>query len=192
MSARPTQAVTGMRFAPYLESEEAHLDCLDDRAAEDLGNIVAAYDLPEQAAEPIAHFYRDVMGVAATVHQESSATVVHVPVGIGQEFIFHKNDRPNADYDGHHVQVYVADFSGPHRELSELSLIREESDQQQYRVENVVDPASGETTLFTIEHEIRSMRHPLFFQLIVNRDAGQSSLNYAPGHDPFLWATPSD
>ena len=39
----------------YLESEEAHMDCLDDRAAEDLGNIVAAYlefDVPEQAAEP--------------------------------------------------------------------------------------------------------------------------------------------
>jgi hypothetical protein len=46
--------------------------------------------------------------------------------------------------------------------------------------------------MFTIEHEIRSMRNPLFLQLIVNRDPGQSSLNYAPGHDPFLWATPSD
>jgi hypothetical protein len=113
------------------------MDCLDDRAAEDLGNIVAAYefDLPEQAAEPIAHFYREVMGIAATVHQESSATVVHVPVGIGQEFMFRESDRPIADYDGHHVQVYVADFSGPHRELRELSLIKEESDQQQYRVE---------------------------------------------------------
>jgi hypothetical protein len=78
------------------------MDCLDDRAAEDLGNIVAAYlefDVPEQAAEPIVY-----------------------------------------------VQVYVADFSEPHRELSELSLIKEESDQQQYRIENVVDSASGETT----------------------------------------------
>jgi hypothetical protein len=46
--------------------------------------------------------------------------------------------------------------------------------------------------MFTIEYEIRSMRNPLFLQLIVNRDPGQSSLNYAPGHDPFLWATPSD
>ena len=41
MSARPTQALTGTRFAPYLQSEEAHMDCLHDRAAEDLGNIVA-------------------------------------------------------------------------------------------------------------------------------------------------------
>lgn len=105
------------------------MDRLDDRAAEDLGNIVAAcveFDVPEQAAEPIAHFYRDVMGVAATVHQESSATVVNGPVGIGQEFIFRESDRRIADYDGHHV----TDFSGPHRGLSELSLIKEESDQR--------------------------------------------------------------
>jgi hypothetical protein len=183
-----------MRFVPYLEREEAHMDCPDDRAAEDLRNIVAAYvefDVPEQAAEPIAHFYRHVMGVAATVHQESSATVVHVLVGIDQEFVFPESDRPIADYDGHHVQVYVADFSGPYRERSELSSIKEESDQHQYRVENIVDPASGET-VFTIEHEIRSMRHPLFMRLIVNREPGQSSLNHAPGHDAFLWATPSD
>lgn len=42
------------------------MDRLDDRAAEDLGYIVAAcveFDVPEQAAEPIAHFYREVMGL---------------------------------------------------------------------------------------------------------------------------------
>jgi hypothetical protein len=130
------------------------MNCPDDRAAVDLGNILAAYvefDVPEQAAAAIgADFYRDVMGIAATV-----------------------------------------DFSGPHRELNELSLIKEESDQQQYRVENILAPASGET-VFTIEHEIRSLRHLLFMQLIVNRDPAQSNQNYAPGHDPFLWATPSD
>ena len=93
---------------------------------------------------------------------------------------------------GHHVQVYVADFSGPHRVLSELSLVKEERRAATPRRENIVDPASGETNVFTIEHEIRSMRHPLFMRLTVNRDPGQRSLNYAPGHDPFLWATPSD
>jgi hypothetical protein len=89
------------------------------------------------------------------------------------------------------VQVYVADFSGPHRKLRERLLIKEESDQHQYRFENIVDPASG-ATVFMIEHEVRSMKQPLFMRPLVNRDPGQSNLNYAPGHDEFLWATPSD
>jgi hypothetical protein len=156
-----------------------------------LGIAYVEFDVPEQAAEPIAHFYRDFMGVAATVHQESSATFARVPVGIGQEFIFRETDRPIPAYDGHHVQVYVADFWGPHRKLSERSLIEEESDQHQYRFENLVDPASGKT-VFMIEHEVRSMEHPLFMRPLVNRDLGQSNLNYTPGHDAFLWATPSD
>ena len=37
-----------------------------------LGIAYVEFDVPEQAAAPIAHFYRDVMGVAATVHQESA------------------------------------------------------------------------------------------------------------------------
>jgi hypothetical protein len=156
-----------------------------------LGIAYVEFDVPQQAADPIAHFYRDIMGVPATVHQESSATFARVPVGISQQFIFRETDRPIPDYDGHHVQVYVADFSGPHRKLGELSLIKEESDQHQYRFENIVDPANGKT-VFMIEHEVRSMKHPLFMRPLVNRDPGQSNMNYAPGHDALLWAAQSD
>ena len=74
---------------------------------------------------------------------------------------FRETDRPIPHYDGHHVQVYVADFSGPHRQLQEKGLISEESDQHQYRFKDIVDPETG-APLFTIEHEVRSMRHPLY------------------------------
>ena len=75
--------------------------------------------------------------------------------------MFRETDRAPAPYDGHHVQVYVADFSGPYRKLLDKGLITEESDQHQYRFKDLADPESG-ATLFTIEHEVRSMRHPLF------------------------------
>jgi hypothetical protein len=113
------------------------MDCPDDRPKISAISLPLTLNstfpsrLPSRSHSSIAMSW----GLRQTVHQESSATVVHVPVGIGQEFIFRENDRPIADYDGHHLQVYVAYFSGPHRELGELSLIREESDQQQYRVE---------------------------------------------------------
>jgi hypothetical protein len=41
-------------------------------------------------------------------------------------------------------------------------------DQHQYRFENIVDPA-GAKTVFMIEHEVRSMKHPLFMRPLVNR-----------------------
>ena len=45
-----------------------------------------------------------------------------------------------AAYDGHHIAVYVADFSGPHDRLAERGLISEESDQYQYRFQAIFDP----------------------------------------------------
>jgi hypothetical protein len=52
------------------------------------------------------------------------------PPGLGpaQELVYRETDAALLPYDGHHVQIYVADFSGPHRRLRERGLISEESD----------------------------------------------------------------
>lgn len=80
---------------------------------------VVAYveiDVPPGAAYPIAHFYATLWGCQATVHRDSDAAFAGVPVGIGQEFLFRETDKPLPEYDGNHVQVYVADFSRSHPE----------------------------------------------------------------------------
>lgn len=156
-----------------------------------LGIVYVEFDVPMGSADGIAHFYREVIGAPASVEVDADSQAARVPVGIGQEFLFRETDQPIPDYDNHHVQVYVADFSGPHRKLAERSLIKEESDQHQYRFEDIVDPGSGKL-LFKIEHEVRSMKHPLYMRPLINRDPSQSNINYAPGHDAFLWATQSD
>ncbi len=69
--------------------------------------------------------------------------------------------------------------------LLDKGLISEESDQHQYRFKDLADPETGET-LFTIEHEVRSMRHPLFMRPLVNRNPSQSNINYAPGYDAWI------
>src|SRR5216683_1110262 len=51
----------------------------------------------------------------------------------------------------------------------------------------IVDPASGKA-LFTIEHEVRSSRHPLYNRPLVNRNPEQTNTNYAPGHDGAAWS----
>jgi hypothetical protein len=87
-------------------------------------------------------------------------------------------------YDGHHIAVYVADFAGPHRFLRMRGLVTEESDQHQYRFKDLVDPESG-ARLFEIEHEIRSLTHPMWGRPFVNRNPAQTQRNYRRGRDAF-------
>ncbi len=92
--------------------------------------------------------------------------------------------RELPDFDGHHVQVYLADFSGPYRRLLERGLISQEDDQHQYRFLDIVDLASNRP-LFRIEHEVRSMRHPLYARPLVNRNPAQTNRTYTAGHDSW-------
>ena len=61
----------------------------------------------------------------------------------------------------------------------------EESDQHQYRFKDIVDPESG-AVMFTVEHEVRSMKHPLFMRPLVNRNPAQNNIDYMPGRDAFI------
>ncbi len=119
-----------------------------------------------------------------------SALLARASVGNHQELVFRETDAPAAAYDGHHIQVYVADFSGPHGRLAERGLVSQEDNQHQYRFRDIADVDSGEK-LFTLEHEVRSMTHPLFARPLTNRNPDQTNQQFAPGHEIRPWATPS-
>jgi hypothetical protein len=153
-----------------------------------LGIPYVEFDVPRRAADGIAKFYREVMGANAAASDDGAGRIARVEVGIGQHLLFRETDRALPPYDGHHIQIYVADFSGPYRKMLDNGLISEESDQHQYRFKDLADPESGET-LFTIEHEVRSMRHPLFMRPLVNRNPSQNNMNYAPGYDAWIPGT---
>ena len=87
-------------------------------------------------------------------------------------------------YDGHHIQIYLADFSRPYAKLLERGLITRETDAHEWRFQTIVDPASG-AALFEIEHEVRSLKHPLYARPLVNRNPAQTNTRYARGQDPF-------
>ena len=42
--------------------------------------------------------------------------------------------------------------------------------------------------IFTIEHETRSMRHPMFNRVFVNRNPDMNNRNFVPGYEVGLWA----
>ncbi len=87
-------------------------------------------------------------------------TTAKVTVGKNQHLLFRETDKPLPDYDEHHVQIYVVNFSGPHQRLGERGLVNREDNQYQYRFRDIVDLDTGKH-LFTIEHEVRSLTHPM-------------------------------
>jgi len=42
-----------------------------------------------------------------------------------------------------------------------------------------------------IEHEVRSMRHPMYARPLVNRNPAQTNNHYAPGHEGWAAAMPA-
>jgi len=111
----------------------------------------------------------------------------HIKVGPHQELIFRETDQPLPEFDGHHLQVYVEDFGTPHKKLKKLNLITEESDQHQYRFVDIVDVDTNRS-LFQIEHETRSMRHPMFNRNFINRNPDMNNRNFVPGYEVGVWA----
>lgn len=149
-----------------------------------LGVPYVMLPVPRDTAAGIARFYEQVMLAPARRDTIDGLPAACIQMGVNQEVIFCETDGPVAEYDGHHIAIYVANFSTPHAELKRRGLVSEESDQWQYRFQDIVDPVSGKH-LFTLEHEVRSMSHPMWGRPLINRNAVQTQRGYSPGHDAF-------
>ncbi len=145
-----------------------------------MGMPYVSFDVPVGTAPGIAAFYARVFDTKAWVE----GTAAHVSAGKNQKLIFQETDAPPAAYDGHHIQVYVANFSRPHAALGKLGLVSEESNQYQYRFLDIADPETGKK-LFQIEHEVRSITHPMYLRPLLNRNPRQNNRAYVPGRDGF-------
>ncbi len=149
----------------------------------DLGIPYIDMQVPPDTTPGIARFYEQVMG-CSVVYEEAK---VRVQMGYNQELIFSETDEAIAEYDGHHIAVYVSNFSGPHKYLAERQLISEESDQHQYRFQYIVDPQTG-TILTELEHEVRSMSHAMRGRPLVNRNPAVNFFTYKKGNERFSTA----
>jgi hypothetical protein len=155
-----------------------------------LGIPYVEFDVPPGAAKGICEFYPKVMAMPARL-SNADGTIASVQMGKNQYLLFRETDQPQSDYDGHHVQMYITDFSGPYRRLAERGLIYSEDNQYQYRFRDIVDPETGKR-LFTIEHEVRSATHPMYLRPLINRNPSQTNRTFASGHDQWLWAMGPD
>jgi hypothetical protein len=145
-----------------------------------LGLVYVGFDVPPGTAAGIARFYSEVMRAPARAAEGRA----RVNVGQAQHLYFSETDASPPPYDGHHIQIYLADFSSPYRWLAERGLVTMETDAHEWRFQQIVDPQSARP-LFEVEHEVRSMKHPLFARALVNRNPGLSNTSYAAGQEAF-------
>ncbi len=144
-----------------------------------LGIPYVEFDVPPGTAGGITRFYREVLGAPAWTEGNAARALV----AKNQHLVFRETDRPSPPFDGHHVQVALADFGGPYAKLRERGLISREDNAWQYRFRDIVDPETG-AVLFTVEHEVRSMTHPMFGRPLVNRNAAITTATTPPGTKP--------
>jgi len=153
-----------------------------------LGMPYVEFDVPRGTdLEAIARFYREILGGIAGVAKDQHGRYAWANTSADSKVTYRETDKKLPEYDGHHIQITLSDFSGPHRKLVERGLISEESDQHQYRFVDIVDVDSNKS-LFQIEHETRSMRHPMFNRTFINRNPDMNNRNFVPGYEVGIWA----
>ncbi len=150
-------------------------------SGQSLGIPYVEVSVPTGTAEGIARFYRRVLGAPASTQRGMTV----VSMGRCQQIRFVETDAEIIPYDGHHIAIYVASFSSPHAYLAARDLISEESDAHQYRFQAIVDPDTG-ALLTELEHEVRSLHHPMYNRPLVNRNAANGFMNYRRGHEVFV------
>ena len=143
------------------------------------------FTVPMGTTRGIARFYNEIIQAPASVTEGTDGDLASIRMGLSQELRFRETPAKLAPYDGHHIAVYISNFSAPHAFLKEHGLITEETNPYQYRFQEIVDPHTGEK-LFEIEHEVRSATHPMFQRPLVNRNPAQSLQNYLYGRDALV------
>lgn len=153
-----------------------------------LGIALVEFFVAHGTADGIAHFYRDVFGAIVALEGAAGERIARVTTGHKQYLVFREVAHSIEPYDGHHIQVYVSGFSRPYDWLADRDLITSEDGTYQYRFREIVDP-SDSRPLYTLEHEVRSISHPMYGRELVNRDPAVHVGAYAPGRDSLRWAS---
>jgi hypothetical protein len=153
----------------------------------DLGMPYVEFEVARGTAAAIARFYDEIFATRTSVDSNDDGLFATCSVGNHQSLVFREQDKPLPPYDGHHIQIYLADFSGPHRRLGAHDLVSAENGQWEYRFVDIVDLETGEV-VFNLEHEVRSMTNPLYARPLVNRNPDLTGQNFSSRFETLPWS----
>src|SRR5258706_1642433 len=150
-----------------------------------LGMPYVEFLVKRGTVEGVLRFYENVFGAPAALEQDAEGRVGRVKIGRDQALLFRETEKLLRPYDGHHIAIYVANFSRPYGYLNGRGLISEDVCNHKFRFKDIVNPENSKV-IFTLEHEVRSLRHPMYHRPFVNRDAAQSQRDYRRGWDALI------
>jgi hypothetical protein len=133
-------------------------------------------------AAAIVKFYQVALGAPGSIETDGAGIVGEVWIGRNQSLKFRETAKALLPYDGHHIAIYIANFSGPYHFMKSRGLITEDVRNHQFRFKDIVDP-DDDSVKCSLEHEVRSLKHPMYHRPFVNRDATQSQRAYRRGWD---------
>lgn len=142
------------------------------------------FAVPRGSMAGILRFYQSAFGAPMVVASDGQGELGRVIIGRQQSLWFRETERALRPYDGHHIAIYVANFSGPYGYLQSRGAISEDVRNHQFRFKQIIDPVDGRQ-LFSLEHEVRSLRHPMYNRFFVNRDVAQTQRAYRRGWDAY-------
>mmetsp|Transcript_14649 Transcript_14649/g.22656 ORF Transcript_14649/g.22656 Transcript_14649/m.22656 type:complete len:416 (-) Transcript_14649:138-1385(-) len=147
-----------------------------------IGIDYVEFRCPRGTVPPISEFYECALGAVVDVVQDGADDVAIVCCGKisasgrpTQCLIFRESDEPTPPYDGHHVAMYVGDtkddFEHVYKNCEKAGVVWVNprfSDKatslegakryKQFRFKDILDLETGKT-VFTLEHEMRSVEH---------------------------------
>ena len=150
-----------------------------------LGIAYLEFFVAPGAVAAIRRFYHQCFGAPSLLEKDADGALGRVKIGRHQSLRFREKEETLLPYDGHHIAIYVANFSQPYGFLMSRGLISEDVRNHQFRFKDIVDPENGRAAL-VLEHEVRSLRHPMFQRPFVNREATQSQRAYRRGWDALI------
>lgn len=154
-----------------------------------LGMPYVEIEVARGNASGIARFYNEIFAAPSKVQDDPEGRAAHVRIGTDQKLIFRESDRTVPEFDGHHVAIYMANFSSPYTKLLKHKVISRETNEHEYRFIDIVDLETGRV-LAKLEHEVRSMTHPSYARPLVNRNPDTTGPSFSPGHEGMPWALP--
>lgn len=150
-----------------------------------LGIPYVEFAVQSGTMKSIIGFYEAAFDAPVAIETDADGLHGRVRIGRYQWLSFRETAIPTAPYDGHHIAIYVANFSGPYEYLKSRGLISEDVRNHQFRFKDIVDPDDGKP-IFSLEHEVRSLHHPMYHRPFVNRDPMQSQRAYHRGWDALV------
>ncbi len=150
-----------------------------------LGMPYVEFQTRPGTASGIARFYQEVMQAPSSMFSENGMPVARVEIGRNQWLLFRETSEEIRPYDGHHIAIYVANFSRPYAFLQRHNRITEDVQNHQFRFKDLIDPENGRE-VFQLEHEVRSLRHQMYHRPLVNRDPTQTQRDYHRGRDGLI------